>query len=79
MLGRMIEGAELLGAEFDFVRVDLYDCNGHPRFGEMTFYPGSGLDPVDPPALDLTMGALWQATDIRYAKVKKSGLAGCQM
>lgn len=59
MLTRMIEGAELLGAEFDFVRVDLYDCSGSPRFGEMTFYPGSGLDPVDPPALDFTMGALW--------------------
>lgn len=58
-LERMIAGAEILGADFDFVRIDLYDCHGSPRFGEMTFYPGSGLDPVDPPELDLAMGALW--------------------
>ena len=25
----------------------------------MTFYPGSGLDPFDPDALDLWLGQLW--------------------
>jgi hypothetical protein len=58
-LARMIEGAETLGAGFDFVRVDLYDIAGTPRFGELTFYPGSGLDRFDPPSLDRLLGRLW--------------------
>ena len=55
----MIEAAETLGQGFDFVRVDFYEIDGAPRFGEMTFYPGSGLDPFDPPEIDLILGRLW--------------------
>ena len=58
-LARMIAAAETLARGFDFVRVDLYDVGARPLFGEMTFYPGSGLDPFDPPELDLVMGSLW--------------------
>ena len=58
-LARMIEGAEALSSNFDFVRVDLYDVSGTPRFGEMTFYPGSGLHPLDPPELDREFGRYW--------------------
>ena len=58
-LRRMIAAAETLGRPFDFVRVDLYDLADGPRFGELTFYPGSGLDRFDPPALDAAMGARW--------------------
>ncbi|WP_375429132.1 ATP-grasp fold amidoligase family protein [uncultured Sphingomonas sp.] len=58
-LPRMIAAAETLSVGFDFVRVDLYDLPAGPRFGEMTFYPGSGLDRFDPPALDAVMGARW--------------------
>lgn len=58
-LEQMIAAAEMLGQGFDFVRVDFYEINGVPRFGEMTFYSGSGLDPFDPPELDLMLGRLW--------------------
>ena len=58
-LDRMMDGAENLGLGFDFVRIDFYEFADRPRFGEMTFYPGSGLDPFDPPSLDDAMGALW--------------------
>ena len=58
-LDRMIAAAETLGRDFDFVRADFYDVNGAPVFGEMTFYPGSGLDPFDPPELDYVIGAHW--------------------
>lgn len=58
-LCRMFEAAEELGREFDFVRVDLYDVQGRPLFGEMTFYPGSGLDPFNPASLDRVMGDHW--------------------
>ena len=56
----MIDAAEELGRDFDFVRVDFYEVDGRPRFGEMTFYPGSGLEPVEPPWLDLEMGRQWR-------------------
>ena len=60
-LPRMLAAAETLGQGFDFVRVDFYEIAGQPLFGEMTFYPGSGLDPFDPVALDGVMGQAWLA------------------
>ncbi len=56
---RMIDAAEELGRDLDFVRVDLYDVDKGPRFGELTFYPGSGLDRFDPVALDQLLGRHW--------------------
>lgn len=58
-LEQMIEAAEALGTGFDFVRVDLYEVDQKPWFGEMTFYPGSGLDRFDPVSLDDVIGAHW--------------------
>lgn len=58
-LAKMIEAAEELGAGFDFVRVDLYEVEQKPLFGEMTFYPGSGLDPFNPVSLDSQIGRHW--------------------
>ena len=58
-LGRMIAAAEALGENFDFVRADFYEVAGQALFGELTFYPGSGLEPVDPPALNAAMGEYW--------------------
>jgi hypothetical protein len=39
-LDRMIEIAEALGRDTDFVRVDLYEIAGRVVFGELTSYPG---------------------------------------
>jgi hypothetical protein len=58
-LGAMINAAEKLASGMDFVRVDFYEIAGKPLFGEMTFYPGSGLDPFDPPVIDAIMGDMW--------------------
>lgn len=63
----MIEGAEALAHDLDFVRIDFYEIDGRPRFGEMTFYPGSGLDPFDPAELDIIMGALWLSAPDKLA------------
>lgn len=59
-LNAMLQAAELLGRGFDFVRIDFYEVDGKPRFGEMTFYPGSGLDPFDPVELDGVLGQRWR-------------------
>ncbi len=58
-LPAMVEIAEQLGRAFDFVRVDLYDVAGEVWFGELTPYPGGGLDRFDP-ELDRVLGAAWQ-------------------
>ncbi len=65
----MIDAAEKLARDFDFVRVDLYDLASGPRFGEMTFYPGSGLDRFDPVSLDVRMGMLWRCPSERLTPV----------
>jgi len=58
-LSEMTKVAEALGADFDFVRVDLYDVDGEVWFGELTAYPGGGLDRFDP-VLDRRLGSYWQ-------------------
>jgi TupA-like ATPgrasp len=59
-LGRMIEAAEILAEDFSFVRIDFYEIDNHPKFGEMTFYPGSGHDAFNPPEWDAKVGELWR-------------------
>ncbi len=59
-MDQMISAAEVLAAGIDCVRVDLYEDDGRPLFGEMTFYPGSGLLPFAPPELDLVFGEHWR-------------------
>ena len=60
-LARILDSAEKVAAGFDFARIDFYEIAGEPKFGEVTFYPGSGLDPFEPRELDSTIGALWLA------------------
>ena len=42
-LAEMVQIAKRLSADFDFVRVDLYDTGEKVYFGELTFTPNSGL------------------------------------
>ncbi len=59
-LPQMLAAAALLGEGHDFLRADFYEVAGQPKFGEITFYPGSGLDPFHPDGIDLWLGAAWQ-------------------
>lgn len=58
-LAEMLAAAEAMAANEDFLRVDFYCEGGALKFGEYCLYPGSGLDPFTPDALDLELGALW--------------------
>ncbi|CAH7461989.1 conserved hypothetical protein [Vibrio chagasii] len=40
----MVEVAEKIGANFKFVRVDLYFYDNKVTFGELTIYPGAGFE-----------------------------------
>lgn len=55
----MIEAAETLGREMDFVRVDFYDTPKKYYFGELTTTPSAGQEIFDPPEFNETLGRLW--------------------
>lgn len=58
-LEEMITAAEHLGRGFSFIRVDLYDIDNKPKFGELTFLPDSGLVRFAPDEYDFSLGRLW--------------------
>jgi len=55
----MVALAEVLGAETDFVRVDLYDLGDRIVFGELTSYPTAASEPFTPESFDLELGRCW--------------------
>jgi hypothetical protein len=59
-LERMLKMAECLGAETDFVRVDLFEVDGRIYFGELTNYPLGGGAQFEPKEFDALLGAQWQ-------------------
>lgn len=57
-LSEMIQIAEKLAANIPFIRVDLYNIKGKIYFGEMTFFPSSGLGQFLPKKYDYILGEL---------------------
>lgn len=53
----MIQMARILSENIPFVRVDFYEINGRPYFGELTFFPGSGNEEFSPEEWDTTLGS----------------------
>jgi hypothetical protein len=60
---KMVEMAEKLSKNIPFVRVDFYEIKGKPYFGEMTFYPGAGLEEFRPEEWDRKLGD-WIELDV---------------
>lgn len=57
-LDQMIAIAGDLSAGHPYIRVDLYDLDGRVVFGELTFYPASGLPDFIPDAQDFVCGEM---------------------
>ena len=55
-LNKMIAIAEQLSDGFKFLRVDLYNVKGKIYFGELTFYPASGIGAFVPKCWDEKLG-----------------------
>lgn len=53
---KMVELSEKLSAGCPFVRIDFYEINKKIYFGEITFFPGSGLERFDPEEWDFKFG-----------------------
>lgn len=58
-LADMLAIAERLSQEQHFVRVDLYHTDRGIYFGEMTFFPGSGLEVFTPMSFDKEIYQQW--------------------
>jgi len=59
-LGDMLQVAETLGRDIDFVRVDLYTLPERPVvFGELTMGPDSGYGRFEPREIDHWLGGHW--------------------
>ncbi len=56
----MLRAAERLSKDFDFARMDFYEIDGRPLFGEYTFTPGAGREPFEPPAFNAAFGEKWR-------------------
>ena len=56
-LRKMIELAEILGRDTKFIRVDFYETNNKVFFGELTFFPASGLGRFTPNSWDEILGS----------------------
>jgi len=64
-LDKMIDYAEKIGREFDFVRVDFYFYQGKVAFGELTIYPGAGFERFPSKEWDIEFGRYWE---VNYEK-----------
>lgn len=61
----MLNIAERLAADFDFVRVDLYNVDGKIYFGELTFCPASGLGTFIPEEWNKNFGEFWNQPKLK--------------
>lgn len=55
-LNQMKNFADIIAKDFDYVRVDFYDVDGKPYFGEITLHHGSGYDVFSPEEYDIFYG-----------------------
>lgn len=53
----MKKAAEKLSEGLPFARIDFYEINKQPYFGEITLYPGSGHEAFQPKEWDYTLGS----------------------
>ena len=52
----MVRLAERLAKDIPFARIDFYEVDNHPYFGEITLYPGSGFEEFTPSEWDRKLG-----------------------
>lgn len=60
----MREVSSVLSEEFLEARIDLYEVNGEVKFGEITFFDGSGYMKFEPDSFDYEMGEMFILPEI---------------
>lgn len=69
---KMIDLSRRLARSFPFVRVDFYENEGKIYFGELTFFPGNGMEWFEPLEWDYKLGALIDLSSLRKVAAQKS-------
>lgn len=64
-LDLMLSISRKISFGFDYLRVDLYNLNGKIYIGELTHYPGSGMEVFSPQSLDFRFGSYFKKDDIK--------------
>lgn len=64
-LKAFLEPVRKLASPFTFVRVDMYNYKGKPKFGELTFHPYNGKGYFNPESYDLEFGKMLELNDKR--------------
>ena len=59
----MCDFARKLSKDIPFVRCDFYEINNKVYFGELTFFPASGLEGFAPAEWDKTLGGWIELPD----------------
>ena len=67
-LEKMISLTETLSKDFPFARVDFYDLEERIYFGEITFYPTSGLEALKPVEWDYKLGEMMDLSGLKNKK-----------
>ena len=57
LLDELLDKAKALSSNIPFLRVDFYILSSGLKFGELTFYPGSGFEKFEPKSFDEEIGA----------------------
>lgn len=68
-LTEMLAMAQKLSQPFAHVRIDLYSVQKQIRFGEMTFFPATGMQPFDPFSYDMLFGSWLDLEKVRVSNV----------
>jgi hypothetical protein len=69
-LEKMLEIAKKLSEDFPFVRVDLYEVDGHIYFSELTLYPGAGFVYFEPDEWNYKIGDMLDISKVNVSKGK---------
>ncbi len=65
---QMIRMAEKLSSGIPFARIDFYESAGRPYFGEITLYPGTGVEEFTPRKWDFRLGQWIDLKKLRKAE-----------
>lgn len=72
-LDAMLRAAEMLSADTDFVRVDLFDTADGPLLSELTNYPHGGRLDLEPLDESQRIASAWRELPLRYADGVRRG------
>lgn len=61
---RMIDIAERISCGHPFMRIDFYEIDGCPYFGEITLYPGNGMEEFTPEIWDKKLGDMIDISEV---------------